>query len=156
MTEEREERKVRVEEQRLEIEKLHVSLEPEVQAVNTANKFWELKVRTNLTLNGGAALALLTFIGHRAEGNASVGRGLAIALLAFGLGAASSGGASLLGYFALRYGARDALRRSIDRYNLPNADNSGKRKLLWHFLADRLGGREIWRARLLHCSLRLD
>lgn len=61
-------------------------------------RFAELGVKSLLALNGGAALALLTFMGHFEKAQAAAGLGKA--LMCFGVGAAVSVLTAFLAYVA--------------------------------------------------------
>jgi hypothetical protein len=77
---------------------------------NQAERYWEFTLKIINVLNGGAALALLTFIGNHPENS----RNFLPSLLFFAAGALMSALAALSSYFQLKWGIRPVIQSTAE------------------------------------------
>lgn len=98
-----EDQKVSVDMRRADIEARRLAYEPKRVSSESTIKFADLTVRSLLLLNGGAALAVLTFAANSAKGSSGAvvsAQDLAPSILLFGSGAATSVATAAASYVA--------------------------------------------------------
>jgi hypothetical protein len=91
----------------------------QLQNSNQAIEFAKESVRLGVTVNGGAAVAIIGFLG--AKENIADPSAIRAALLYFSIGVAISFLAIILGYFSQTFFAQHNYRRTSGKYSIPFA-----------------------------------
>lgn len=88
----------KIERQRLDLEHQRLRLEADRIAFEASHNFARDAIRNAVLINGAAAIALLTFLGHDQVNSVADTTKLTSALMSFGFGVAAAAVCSLLAY----------------------------------------------------------